>query len=503
MRILFAIQRQINLFGRFVQLWFFGVTFQIVLKSFPALIALATLFGLSFYADDYGNRWRKSLVEKQLTTALNRDDMDTAKLLLTRQISSGDQGRQTLYQYVKVLEAKQEMNDAELVMRKLLARRDAYAANWLLQKIYSGKTWPDLDTAQRKELAKIAEVLYQEDGSLTAKRFYVDYLLFSSQLPLALSVLDEISAVDPARALQGAAIARQMRNPQVAKRLAETALRQLETLAQSDTTNSATQIALASCRVFLEQFSSAAQGLTDARAALASSNLEPEEKTSRDTNLRQALADTLVSWAASIKQTSNASRQDNLQVLKLLESALALAPNNPRVLTMVADHVLQTIDSDDDSLIATRDALIAGTSPGIAHFIQGTSAMLKDDAVNAEMHLQLAANLLPRSGAILNNLAVALAARPDADLALALKTAESAISYTPQPVPHFFETRGQIFVKMERYLDAVPDLERALAVPELAPAAHQSLARCYKNLGQEELSREHEAAGKRLAASKN
>ena len=108
---------------------------------------------------------------------------------------------------------------------------------------------------------------------------------------------------------------------------------------------------------------------------------------------------------------------------------------------------------------------------------------------------------MPNSGAILNNLAVALTARGDENLEQALKIANAAIENSRTAAPHFYETRGQILFRLKRYLEAVPDLERALAHPDLASKAHESLATCYAELGEEELSERHREAAERTAKS--
>jgi tetratricopeptide (TPR) repeat protein len=165
----------------------------------------------------------------------------------------------------------------------------------------------------------------------------------------------------------------------------------------------------------------------------------------------------------------------------------------------VADKVLATMDDDNAEVVEIRQALIDGSSAGIAHFIRGTAALLRDDLDSATTSLQLAAEHMPHSAAILNNLAVALTARDDSKLEQALKISESAIRYSDRPTPYYYETRGQILLRLGRYFDAIPDFERALRIPALAPAAHESLAECYRQVGDGELSRLHSQEAEALA----
>ena len=58
---------------------------------------------------------------------------------------------------------------------------------------------------------------------------------------------------------------------------------------------------------------------------------------------------------------------------------------------------------------------------------------------------------------------------------------------------HYRETRGQILIKLQRWSDAVRDLELALnGMPESQPI-HRSLAEAYEQLGDATLAAAHRA----------
>ena len=54
------------------------------------------------------------------------------------------------------------------------------------------------------------------------------------------------------------------------------------------------------------------------------------------------------------------------------------------------------------------------------------------------------------------------------------------------------DTRGRIYVKMERWEDALVDLETALRQMPANPDLHRALATTYRGLGDETLAEEHE-----------
>ncbi len=154
------------------------------------------------------------------------------------------------------------------------------------------------------------------------------------------------------------------------------------------------------------------------------------------------------------------------------------------------DLVVQIQKDENSEAAALRKALVEGVGADTAHFIQGTVALLENDIEQAEVHLKQAAKANPNLPGILNNLAVAMAAKEGADLAKALKLAEAAVERLPNH-PYIRETRGQILCKMKKYGDAISDLEFALQATELAVPIHRSLAEAYDALGQTELAEEH------------
>ncbi len=459
-------------------------------RALPAvLVVIALAVGLIVSRSGI-NGWRNDLIGRQFIAAWQVDDLPTAELVLRRQLDKRPEDADLLYKLAVIRDSRDATDEATQLMRQLVVvKRHEQAARWLLSKNYLSEKWDALDERQRVEFGQLLDLVHEESPKdLAITQLYGEYLIARGNLPKAMVLLEQLAPIQPMRGLQAAAIARQLGNESTADRLASRALEQVDKLAAEDPANSVLWLAVAQNQLFLKRFPDAVKTLERA---------VQRAKTPEDAaQLRQAIGETIVAWIRFIEETPNLGVADRIRILKMLQTALEHAPNNPSVLMMVADHVLASLQEEDETLVSTRNALVAGTSPGISHFIRGTAAMIKGDEETATMHLKIAADLLPRSGAILNNLAVALASKSDASLDQALKISQSAIQQTPDATPHFYETRGQILVKMEKYLDAIPDLERALAVKELAPKAHESLALCYKKLGQEELSRQHEAASK-------
>ena len=299
-------------------------------------------------------------------------------------------------------------------------------------------------------------------------------------------VLEDLAAENPMRGFQAALVAKRLKNFEKANTIAGSSLSTLTTMLEEDPTNLSISLAVARNQLFLEQYKDAIVTLGKA-VKLA--------KTEEEQNFaRTSLGDAIVAFVKNIEDTSGGSVTDRVQIFEYLQVALQYAPKNPRVLQLVTNQILATLNDDDEQIAALRKALVSGVSPGVAHFIRGTAALMKNDSEVAARELKLAKKDMPLSSAVMNNLAVVLTQNKDVDLEQPLTIIEEAIKITPNAPPHYFETRGQILMRMERFEDAIPDLERVLADPSLEKKAHLDLAICYEKVNDQQMADDHRQA---------
>lgn len=480
--------------SQFFYAWLLAIPWRDAPKAIPAIILVVVLIVVSVIAWSDASNWRTQLLDKQLQVALDQENYETAELVLKRQLRRRPDDSETLHRLAMVLDAKGESENAAELMRQLaMARSDAFAARWILEKQYSKKEWAKLEKTEQDEFGEMLRIIYKDvPEDRAVQHLYAEYLLSTERLTEAVPVLVDLMPVQPMRGLQAAAISRKLGKNVAADQLAKRTLEKVAQLLSEDPTNADLALAVAQNQLFLERYSDAIEVLVRA------SGLVSDEDKRR---INDAIGDAYVAWIHSLESLSNAGVQDRLRILRMLQLALGRAPNNPRVLTLVADQVLAAMDEENEQVVGLRNALIEGTSPGIAHFIRGTAALLRDDVETATTSLKIAAEHMPHSAAILNNLAVALSARENADLEQALKLSQSAIEQSSNPTPYYYETRGQILIRLERYLEAIPDLERALAIPSLAPRTHEALAVCYEKIGDAELAQLHRDKAKGLSES--
>ncbi len=215
--------------------------------------------------------------------------------------------------------------------------------------------------------------------------------------------------------------------------------------------------------------------------------MEASKSCDDKTRIRQALADVFVLWSRRLDESDSPSIR---QQLELLSQALRFAPDHPGVLQRVALLIGRDEDTDQFAESMLQDALTDGTAPAVVHFLLGTRAAARGDAKVAEMHLRQALSLNPNTPFVLNNLAWVLATRDDPDLNKALELVNQAVDLEPFR-PNFRETRGQILLKLERWQDAITDLEVALRKMKDKPELHSGLALAYERMGNAELARRH------------
>jgi len=114
----------------------------------------------------------------------------------------------------------------------------------------------------------------------------------------------------------------------------------------------------------------------------------------------------------------------------------------------------------------------------------------KNDYATANHFYELACEQDPNSAFAWNNIAWILGNIEPVKIREALDAANTAIAYFPDP--QFFETRGQILMKLEKWTEAIADFQRAIngQIPNSADA-HRSLAAAYDQLGHVEQAAAH------------
>ncbi len=475
--------------GQFIYAWGMSLPWSNAPLTIPALILILLISLAAVIAfSGNSNNWRSNLLKKQLTTAFDADDFETAELLLARQVNDRPNDGDLEYRLALIQNEQGKKEEATMRMERLVStKRHKEAARWIVQTKFDKRKWQDLEAAEKDEFGNLTKLMYEEyENDPGAQSLYADYLIASGSLTKAMPVLEELARRNPLRGLQAAAVARQLGNEERATAIAQRSLATVSAMSEEDPRNLAISMAVARSQVFLKQFEDSINTLAK---AVKLAKTPEEEKLARG-----AYGDAIVEFVNHIENSSAGSIEDRVRILEMMKTALNAAPTNPRVLTLVSNQVLATLGEDDEQIAAVRRSLVSGVSPGVSHFIRGTAALMKNNQELATRELKLASELMPLSSAVMNNLAVVMTRNKNVDPEQPLKMINEAIKISKNSPPHYYETRGQILMLMERYEEAIPDLERALAVESLAKKAHTDLALCYEKIGDPEVAQAHRQA---------
>ena len=217
----------------------------------------------------------------------------------------------------------------------------------------------------------------------------------------------------------------------------------------------------------------------------------------QNTQLRASLASLYVDRSAQIAKDAQLGDQESVVAFRLIERALAVAPNHPGALNGLSKFLEAGGDADGELKNRINNMLASESGTALLHFVLATHSLQSGDDKSAEFHLKRAYIQDPKMPALLNNIAWMLANKepPELDKALILIGKGLASLGADKPIyPQMIDTRGHIFVKMERWESAIDDLEKA--IPGLSKSSKQSshlaLATAYRAIGLEDIASAHE-----------
>jgi tetratricopeptide (TPR) repeat protein len=178
------------------------------------------------------------------------------------------------------------------------------------------------------------------------------------------------------------------------------------------------------------------------------------------------------------------------QRVRLLRDALEIAPSE----TAVWQRVLQLAADPGDANRAVRqmlnDRIASGRAPATTYLLAGIEAVLRGDHAAAVPLFEQAQRLDPKLYQALNNLAWSLAFGPQPDYPRALAVIDSALAKAPNDL-RMRDTRGRILAKLERWKDALIDLEACATLLRDDAEYHRVLAEVYDHLQLPDVAKRH------------
>jgi len=235
-------------------------------------------------------------------------------------------------------------------------------------------------------------------------------------------------------------------------------------------------IGLANCRMLLKDYTGA--------AAL----LEGATKQWNTPAYKQALGRVCANWA---RRLAADSPEDVSGRLAVVQRGLDQAPASEVLLSEL--NTLTSLEEKQAAPLAEklRRLLAEGTNPGFQHLCLGNLAWQRGQLEEARQHFNLAQESGPIMSVLENNLAIILTFQERPDLPHALGLIEQVLTRSPDQA-EYRASRGQIFLRLGRFEEALADLEYALPLVKDNRLTRDGLAKVYRALGKPDRAAEFE-----------
>ena len=476
----------------FVGHWMFSRKWKQLLFGTPAILLLLPLGSCLALVSIQSKVGRTMRYRRALVDALEVNDSVAADLM-TRKLCK--------------LEAKVDQVDFAHAMSDLRAKD--YAAGYeRLKQIAPANRFGYLDAhlciadlllrnsvekemplAERVALAgrHLNLVLTRKPDNEPARRMMVDVDLFRGRTDQAIKGATQIADAVPSMNARLMRLYQQSGNTREARRYAKRTWQTYEARAAEDTS------------LNQRDYSTwALANLLDGRTENALSILkEASERFPDDRDIKAHLADAALATIQSARGSSVGSPSSVVDVdwndksLSWLELGFRANPEHPGICHEIYVAMLAQ-QQPVEQLVEQWHA--EGLVGAAFYMMVGDLASSQANYKQAQRMYLRVFEMDQNSARALNNLAWLAANEEPVDIGRALELADRAVSL--QSDPRFYETRGQIHLRLQQWQAAVNDLERALngRLPN-GRKAHQSLAVAYEQLGDPEKAKAHRRLG--------
>lgn len=207
--------------------------------------------------------------------------------------------------------------------------------------------------------------------------------------------------------------------------------------------------------------------------------------------------------SASLREFSagQTNRAEAVQLLELLDKAYACAATANQAIDRLSRLSLSTHPAAGDAEEMLRQLRLEGTHGANVLNLLGMHALMMDRFDKAKGWLEQA-NLQTRGRdpMILNNLATAIVRGGGDSNERALKLANETLALLPDH-PDALSTRGEVYVAMERWPEAIADLTQSLQHRARSAELHRLLEKAYLGLQDAQMAAEHRKRAEELEAS--
>jgi tetratricopeptide (TPR) repeat protein len=351
----------------------------------------------------------------------------------------------------------------------------ALAHLWKARRIWSEKGTTATPADARAGEQQVLLALEASPNDVEANAMLGTYYLNTGRTEQAIPYLGKAAAGRPELLLPLARACQSRGESSVARLRAREARRIFQERAEANLDDRDSRFLWAEADLILEEFPEAVKVL------------ERDAALMRDLDYRRALAQVYLAWYDFKARTEPANRGDHLA---LLERGLTLDPSNVRLLIQFSAQVWAGGADGDRARAVLLDLQARGIAIGPVRYCLGVDAWVHGRPAEARLLWEEAYRLMPGVPMMANNLAMLLADGDEPDLPRALAMINPVLERFPDH-PLYRGTRGEILVKMQRWKEALPDLQAALRLQSNSPELHRNLAETYEHLDAPGLAAEH------------
>lgn len=449
-------------------------TRRFTLLFFFALLALTIGGMLTFASLVTIPQWQKEHAQKMFSQAIRDQDFEAARLAASTLVRHTPESIELQYQQAIICD---KCGDTEFARERMTwlaeSKEHPLAALWIVSKDFDfnlALQWPENEHIRFRSLMEIALERLEGENHISAQVVMANYLASIHAEIDALRIYEDVIRTRPEHSLVALRIANSVSEERYQVRFAKSAERYFasELFVHPDSVN--TRFALAETMMISGRPKEASQVLNDGY------------KLNPDPRIASLLSKCLWAWQSQL----NSEPSDLLKRLQILQTALRLSPLDPAISQELIHTLLQTRRHSDDRISRLRDDILREAGPQQS-LIAGVVSLLDNDFTQALEQLKRFES--PVKAAVLNNLAVAISKTEGGNLNHALLLVNEALGVEPTHT-YFLETRGQIYVGLSRWEEAIQDLEAAMHAPELESLIVPSLAIAYRKTGREQLAQE-------------
>ena len=353
------------------------------------------------------------------------------------------------------------------------------------------------------------QAVEKSPDSVGARVLLGELLLASGDDTRAIDVLAPAAEQQPELRLDLARLKSKSGSPEEATQLLESLIAEARTKLAESPDDLAANTRLAQALLVAGRLSEVkAQLARFARTPEVSSIPEPPELAALYGQACVAEFDQLTGYESDPRSTTlrelspdQSNGVDTNQLLELLNDAYACASTTNQAIDRLSRLSLSTHPAAGDAEAMLRQLRLEGAHGATVLNLLGMHALMMDRCDKARAWLEQA-NLQTRGRdpMILNNLATAIVRGGGDSKDRALQLANETLALLPDH-PDALSTRGEVYVAMERWPDAIADLTQSLRHRAQSPELHRLLEKAYLGINDAQMATEHRKRAEELEAA--